>query len=107
MDLWIESRRKKDPSNCINHSCKPNCVLEQWCVDGLPRMCFFANKDITGGEELTFHYNWEMVVKNVEEFKKIATMCKCGTQGCKGLIERMMLEGTTKPGGKRRKRKRS
>ncbi len=29
MDLWIESRRKKDPSNCINHSCKPNCVLEQ------------------------------------------------------------------------------
>ncbi len=57
MDLWIKSRRKTDPSNCMNHSCEPNCVLEQWCVDGLPRMCFFANKDITCGEELTFHYN--------------------------------------------------
>jgi hypothetical protein len=47
-----------------------------------------------------------MVVKNVEEFKKIATKCKCRPQGCKGLIERMILEGTTKPGGERRKRKR-
>ncbi len=58
MDLWINSKRKKDVSNYMNHSCKPNCVLEQWCVDGLPRMCFFANKDMTCGEELTFHYNW-------------------------------------------------
>ncbi len=63
-------KKKKDPSNCINHSCKPNCVLEQWCIDKLPHMCFFVNKDITCGEELTFHCNWEMVVKNVEGFKK-------------------------------------
>ena len=39
-----------------NHSCEPNCNLEQWAVDGLPRMCFFAIEDIKSGEELTFDY---------------------------------------------------
>jgi SET domain-containing protein len=67
-------------------------------------MCFFANIDMTCGEELTFHYNWELAVKDVEEFNEKATKCKCGTQHCKGLIENMILGKTTKPGGRKRKR---
>jgi SET domain-containing protein len=88
----------------MNHLCKPNCVLEQWCIDGLPHMCFFANKDMTRGEELVFHYNWELAVKDVEEFNEKVTKCKCGTQHCKGLIKKMILGKTTKPGGRKRKR---
>jgi len=42
----------------MNHSCEPNCNLEQWAVDGLPRMCFFAIEDINSDEELTYDCNW-------------------------------------------------
>jgi SET domain-containing protein len=45
----------------INHSCNPNCELVQWGVDGLPRMCFFAEKNIKSGMEFTFDYNWDWV----------------------------------------------
>ncbi len=30
----------------INHSCDPNCKLIQWYGEGLPRMCFFAKREI-------------------------------------------------------------
>jgi SET domain-containing protein len=73
-------KKKKGPSNYINHSCKPNCKLKQWGIDGLPLMCFFANKDMKCDEELRIHYNWELAVKNEEEFKEKATKCKCETQ---------------------------
>ena len=54
----------------MNHSCEPNCNLEQWAVDGLPRMCFFAIEDIKSGEELTFDYNWELKAVSKDMFVK-------------------------------------
>jgi palmitoyltransferase ZDHHC9/14/18 len=45
----------------MNHSCDPNCELIQWGVDSLPRMCFFAKKNIKSGMEFTFDYNWGWV----------------------------------------------
>jgi histone-lysine N-methyltransferase ASH1L len=36
----------------INHSCNPNCKLIQWYVEGLPRLCFFARREIKKGTEL-------------------------------------------------------
>ncbi len=100
-------KKKKGPSNYINHSWEPNCKLRQWGIDGLPLMCFFANKDIKCGEELTIHYNWELAVKNKEECKEKATKCKCKTQKCDRFIEKMILEKTTKPGRRTRKRTRT
>ena len=57
MDLWIDPTSTECPAKYMNHSCEPNCNLEQWAVDGLPRMCFFAIEDINSDEELTYDYN--------------------------------------------------
>jgi histone-lysine N-methyltransferase SETD2 len=80
--LWINSANVGGLAMFINHSCDPNCKLERWEVRGLPRMCFFAIKEIKEGEELTFDYNW------VKEKNKRNTECKCGTAKCIGFIEK-------------------
>ncbi len=51
MNLWIDGDRNGGPARYMNHSCNPNCELVQWGVDGLPRMCFFAKKNIKIGME--------------------------------------------------------
>jgi hypothetical protein len=94
MDLWIDPRKS---TGCLakymNHSCEPNCNLEQWAVDGLPRMCFFAIEDIKSGEELTFDYNWELKAVSKDMFVKSATKCKCWKPKCRVYIERMKTQG--------------
>jgi histone-lysine N-methyltransferase SUV39H len=44
----------------INHSCEPNLsIFNVWidCLDpNLPRLCFFAARDIARGEQITFDY---------------------------------------------------
>ena len=54
----------------------------QWYVEGLPRMCFFAKRDIEKGEELTFDYQWANVMG------KKSTKCLCGEENCRGYIEK-------------------
>ena len=93
MDLWIDPTSTGCPAKYMNHSCEPNCNLEQWAVDGLPRMCFFAIEDIKSGEELTFDYNWELKAVSKDMFVKSATKCKCGKPKCRVYIERMKTQG--------------
>jgi len=93
MDLWIDPTSTGCPAKYMNHSCEPNCNLEQWAVDGLPRMCFFAIEDIKSGEELTFDYNWELKAVNNDMFVKSATKCKCEKPKCRTYIERMKMQG--------------
>ena len=81
--LWINSENVGGLAMFINHSCDPNCKLEQWEVSGLPRMCFFAIKEIKEGDKLTIDYNW-VCDKNIRK-----TECKCGTANCRGFIERL------------------
>jgi SET domain-containing protein len=57
--LWINRNKNGGPAQYMNHSCNPNCELVQWGVDGLPRMCFFAKKNIKSDMEFTFDYNWD------------------------------------------------
>jgi SET domain-containing protein len=91
MNLWIDATKKGNTSRYINHSCIPNCVLEQWCINGMPHMCFFACEDIKNGTELTFDYNWELVAKDEEDFKSRANVCKCGSVKGEHFMERMVL----------------
>lgn len=42
----------------VNHSCDPNCTMDQWHVSGKPRMALFAKREIMTGEELTYDYNF-------------------------------------------------
>jgi SET domain-containing protein len=78
--LWINATNMGGMARFINHSCDPNCILEQWEVNGLPRMCFFAIKEIKEGDKLTFDYHWEC------DEDQTRTECKCGTANCKGFI---------------------
>ena len=93
MDLWIDPTSTGCQAKYMNHSCEPNCNLEQWDVDRLPRMCFFAIEDINSGEELTFDYNWELKAVSKEMFTKNATKFKCGKPKCRVYIERMKRQG--------------
>jgi hypothetical protein len=43
MVLWIDPTSPGCPAKYLNHLCEPNCNLEQWAVDRLPHMSFFAN----------------------------------------------------------------
>jgi SET domain-containing protein len=61
MNLWINGNKNGGPAQYMNHSYDPNCELVQWGVDGLPRMCFFAKKNIKSGMEFNFDYNWDWV----------------------------------------------
>ncbi len=58
MNLWINRDKNGGLARYMNRSCDPNCELVQWGVEGLPRMCFFAKKNIKIGMEFTFDYNW-------------------------------------------------
>ncbi len=56
--VYIDANIDGGLAKYINHSCNPNCKLIQWYVEGLPRLCFFARREIERGTELTFDYNW-------------------------------------------------
>ncbi len=79
--LWIDATNMGGLAKFMSHSCDPNCKLEQWEVNGFPRMCFFAIKEIKEGDKLTFDYHWEY------DRNRIKTECKCGTANCRGFID--------------------
>jgi SET domain-containing protein len=83
MNLWINGNKNGGPAQYKNYSCDPNCELVQWGVDGLPRMCFFAKKNIVqSGMEFAFDYNWHWVSGQVR------TVCLCGSNNVGGYIEK-------------------
>jgi hypothetical protein len=58
MNLWINGDKNGGPAQYIKHLCNPNFEFVQWGVNGLPRMCFFAKKNIKSRMEFT-DYNWD------------------------------------------------
>ncbi|KAL3762788.1 hypothetical protein ACHAW5_001316 [Stephanodiscus triporus] len=91
MNLWIDAIQDGNRSRFINHLCNLNCVVQQWCINGMPHMCFFALKDISSGTELTFKYNWTLDAKDDADFKSKATVCNCGSKKEKHYMENMAL----------------
>lgn len=47
----IDAYHKGNEARCFNHSCQPNCEIQKWFVDGVPRMCIFSKRDIQYQEE--------------------------------------------------------
>ncbi len=82
MNLRINGDKSGRPAGYMNHSCNPKCECVQWGVDGLPRMCFFAKKNIKIGMEFTFDYNWDWVRGQAQ------TVCLCGSENCDGYINK-------------------
>jgi histone-lysine N-methyltransferase SUV39H len=86
------------PSRFINHSCDPNCVVYVVSRDknnyALYEIAFFAYRDITKGEELTFNYRDHEDQEEEEEDKgkregtdenvgEDSIPCLCGAWNCR------------------------
>ena len=78
--LVVDASEKGSIARYINHSCSPNCVMEMWIVDGLPRLGIFASQDIHELEELTYDY------KRSSRNLGLGTDCLCGSENCKRVI---------------------
>ncbi|XP_052199271.1 histone-lysine N-methyltransferase SUVR3 [Diospyros lotus] len=66
----------------INHSCDGgnlSTVLVRSSGALLPRLCFFASRDIQEGEELTFSYGENRV-------RSKGLQCFCGSSSCSGIL---------------------
>lgn len=78
--LVIDGHRMGSDCRFVNHSCEPNCEMQKWSVNGLPRMALFAMDDIEPGQELTYDYNFSLF--NPAE----GQVCRCGSKECRGVI---------------------
>ena len=83
--LWVDGSKTNALAKRINHSCNPNCANHMWAIKGMPRLCFFANRNIFKGQELTFSYGWTLPKKDL---KRKGTVCLCGAKSCSGTIEK-------------------
>lgn len=78
----IDSHRMGNYSRFINHSCDPNCKIQQWIVNRLHCLALFANRRIAADEELTFDYQFE----SYSEAKK----CYCNSTNCRDFLGKMV-----------------
>ncbi|XP_055888108.1 uncharacterized protein LOC106075037 isoform X1 [Biomphalaria glabrata] len=76
----IDGYRMGNIGRYVNHSCKPNCEMQKWNVNGLYRMVLFALRDILPGEELSYDYNFDPFNQETQQ------ECRCGSSDCRGVI---------------------
>ncbi|XP_031431712.1 histone-lysine N-methyltransferase ASH1L-like isoform X3 [Clupea harengus] len=55
--MVIDSHRMGNEARFIQHSCKPNCEVQKWSVNGIYRLGVFALRHISSGVELTLNYS--------------------------------------------------
>jgi hypothetical protein len=101
-NLWNDARKSKSLAKFINHSCNPNCVNEMWAVKGIPRLCFFAKRNIHQGEEITFSYGWTLPAVDLSQ--GLGTTCLCRDDSCLGTIEHGRIISTVCGGGNRKRK---
>lgn len=82
MRINIDATRAGNVSRFINHSCDSgnlDTVIVRSSGALLPRVCFFASRDIQEDEELTFSYG-------EVRLKLDAQPCFCGSSSCVGIL---------------------
>lgn len=76
-------------SHFVNHSCDPNLVQYGVWINSLdpriPKIAFFAARNILKGEQLTFDYKMNTKYEGEEstQSKRNRILCKCGTENCR------------------------
>ena len=78
--LVIDGHRMGGECRFVNHSCKPNCEMQKWSVNGVYRMGLFSLKSLPVDEELSYDYNFSLF--NPHE----GQACRCNTENCRGVI---------------------
>ena len=76
--LVIDATRKGNSARWINHSCAPNCEIEE----EHHRVFIEARRDIEPGEELTYDYNLQIGEKHTKAAKR-EHACFCGSRRCR------------------------
>ena len=79
--LVIDATRRGNSGRWINHSCVPNCQVEE---EGT-KIFIDARRDIRPGEELTYDYNLQLGEPHTRSAKR-AHACFCGTRRCRGTM---------------------
>lgn len=73
LDLYLVGPVHREPGDCINHSCAPNCGMRNATQ-------LVAMRDIDKGAELTFDYAMSDT-STYDEF-----VCSCSTPQCRGAV---------------------
>ena len=79
--LVIDATRRGNSARWINHSCAPNCEIEE---EG-HRIFIDARRDIRTGEELTYDYNLQIGEKHTKKAKR-EHACFCKARRCRGTM---------------------
>jgi SET domain-containing protein len=77
----IDATRRGNSARWINHSCAPNCDIEE---EGR-RIFIESRRDIQPGDELTYDYNLQIGEKHTKTAKR-EHACFCGTRRCRGTM---------------------
>ncbi|KAI9094630.1 hypothetical protein DFS34DRAFT_582658 [Phlyctochytrium arcticum] len=77
-DHIIDATKRGNMARFINHNCEPNCSAKIITVAGKKRIVIYAKREIEGGEEITYDYQFPI------EDDKIP--CLCGAPGCRGTL---------------------
>ena len=80
----IDATYKGNVMRFINHSCSPNLAMVAVRSDSVvPRLCLFASKDISTGEELYFSYYGASGAEISGETLQLGKQpCYCGSANC-------------------------
>lgn len=79
--LVIDATRRGSAARWINHSCQPNCEIEE--EDS--RIFIEARRIIRLGEELTYDYNLQLGERHTKTAKR-EHACFCGARRCRGTM---------------------
>ena len=77
----IDATRHGNSARWINHSCAPNCEIEEESQ----RVFIEARREIRPGEELTYDYNLQIGDKHPKAAKR-EHACFCGSRSCRGTM---------------------
>ena len=77
----IDATRRGNSARWINHSCAPNCEIEE---EG-QRIFIEARRDIRLGDELTYDYNLQIGEKHTKTAKR-EHACFCRARRCRGTM---------------------
>jgi len=79
--MVIDATRGGNSARWINHSCAPNCEIEEESQ----RIFIEARRDIRPGEELTYDYNLQIGEAHTQK-AKLEHACLCGARRCRGTM---------------------
>uniref|UniRef100_A0A914MAC9 Histone-lysine N-methyltransferase n=1 Tax=Meloidogyne incognita TaxID=6306 RepID=A0A914MAC9_MELIC len=65
----------------VNHSCNPNCIIQQFQSDFDLHLVLIAKRNISRGEELSFDYNMQR-----QGLWSEVPSCHCGEINCTGIL---------------------